>query len=166
MTVDEVLKKQRAYSGLSQAALSEKSGISAVMVSSYESAKRVPKIEHRKMLADAMGTDPVELIMPDMTALDLKRLLIRALINEAALESPDPENGKIRFSIDKKDLPDLSFISYIEGLKRKARTETEKAIMKAYIDFLICTYPKYADEAMWPRAQEDFKTYLKKHGSR
>jgi len=60
MTVGERIREIRKEKGLTQAQLSEKSGVAAISIHQYETGKRTPRLEQLIYIASALEIDPSE----------------------------------------------------------------------------------------------------------
>ena len=161
MALGDIIKKHRLYAGLSQAELGKRSGIPSCVISTYENGNRLPKEDARMKIARACGTDPMELTA-ELNEQDRTRLLMRAFTKTAKVESLDFKNGRVLFSMDMTSFPDFQFLNHIQSIKNDAMSPLEQEMAGQYIDFLLTTYPKYADKSAWQQAREDFDRYLKK----
>lgn len=64
MTTGELIKAARKDAGLTQAQLSEKSGVAAISIHQYEAGKRQPRLEQLLLIAKALKTTVGELAGP------------------------------------------------------------------------------------------------------
>lgn len=60
--IGEEIKKARKRAGLSQSALASKLGVSASLISQYETGVKKPKLQNICLLSDALNIKPVVLI--------------------------------------------------------------------------------------------------------
>lgn len=60
--IGEEIKKARKNAGLSQSALASKLGVSASLISQYETGVKKPKLQNICLLADALSIKPVMLM--------------------------------------------------------------------------------------------------------
>lgn len=78
MTIGERIRTARKRAGLTQAQLSEKSGVAAISIHQYEAGKRKPRLEQLIRISSALNID-----MIDLTGLESEMTEYRIVLTEA-----------------------------------------------------------------------------------
>ena len=78
MTIGERIRTARKRAGLTQAQLSEKSGVAAISIHQYEAGKRKPRLEQLIRISSALNID-----MIDLTGLESEMSEYRIVLTEA-----------------------------------------------------------------------------------
>src|SRR5699024_4376136 len=92
MSIGERIKKARKEAGLTQAQLADRLGVSAAMVSQYETGARTPKVETLKRISNALNIDVQNLIYNNYAENILKTAVPVAEGLQQALDNLSPGN--------------------------------------------------------------------------
>ena len=158
MTTGERIKEARKRAGMTQAQLSEKSGIAAISIHQYEAGKRQPQIERLLRVASVLNV-PIEQLVDMETASEYTKAVIEMSKSHTAEDEPHGSWGlgleqklaAVGFSIGFYEEGACVWINYPDGTLEVTDAELRE------LDQSTDSYLRFKLQELRERHSDDFR---------